>query len=289
MDKYNNFILRKLKRKTLDYYMFDWDDNILVMPTMIHLEHKVNDEWVKMDVTTSEFTDIRHHIFDYYENKNEESVWRFNNNKRDDAFYEFRDQGPRGEKAFLEDTKTSIKYNKFGPVWDEFIDCLIGGHRFLIITARGHEPETLKNTVKWIIYNILTPSQRNEMVKNLKKWNKLFKTNHGGWDDDDYIKNYLDVCSFIGIYSDWFKIHFGGDGQVASPEKYKALAIKYFVRKISKFGKILNRKVSVGFSDDDLSTVKSIHKYFKNELSLDFPIEYNTWHTKDDGTKTKLD
>lgn len=276
-------------KNALEYYMFDWDDNILVMPTMIHLEHCVNGEWVKMDVTTSEFTNVRKHLFEYYENGNKKSGWRFNNDKRDDAFYEFRDWGPRGDEAFIEDALKAIKYKNTGPVWDKFISCLVNGSAFLIITARGHEPETIKRTVKWIIYKILTQEQRNEMVKNLKEWMVLFDKPHGGWDDDDFIYNYLELCSFIGIYSSWFKREFGTDGKVASPEKYKAIAIKYFVERIYKFGKMLDRDVKVGFSDDDFATVASIHKYFEDELSLDFPIDYNAYHSKEDGTVTKLD
>ena len=281
--------LEYTSKNTLKYFMFDWDDNILVMPTMIHLERRLNNKWDKMDITTSEFTEVRYQLDEYYNKNNKKSEWRFYNNERSDAFCEFRDQGPRGKKAFLYDAKKSIKYKKYGPVWDEFITCLVGGHRFLIITARGHEPETIKRTVKWIIYNVLTESQRNQLINNLNCWTATFNIKTDGWNDDDHINYYLNLCSFIGIYSDWFSKHFESYGEVASPEKYKAMAVKYFVKKISKFGKLLNRQVKVGFSDDDLSTVESIQKYFKDELSLDFPIEYYSWHTKDDGTKTKLD
>jgi hypothetical protein len=52
---------------------------------------------------------------------------------------------------------------------------------------------------------------------------------------------------------------------------------------------MINRNVEVGFSDDDLATVESIQKYFKNELSLEYSIDFHSYHTKKDGTKTKLD
>jgi hypothetical protein len=277
-----------ITEKSLKYYCFDWDDNILVMPTMIHLEHYINNEWVKKDITTSEFTNVRKHLFNYYEKNDKSAIWRFNNNEKDDSYSEFRDYGPRGRNAFLEDVKKSIRYNNYGPVWNEFINCIIGGHRFLIITARGHEPTTIKNAIKWIIYNVLNDDQRTEMINNLKCWNELFKINHDDWEDKDYINYYLNLCYYIGIYSDWFKDNFNSEGAVLLPEKYKAIAIKYFVEKISKFGDILNRDVEIGFSDDDLSTAESIQKYFKNELSYEFPIEFSTWHTKNDGTKTKI-
>ena len=40
-------------------YSFDWDDNILNMPTHIHLEKMVGDEWIPVDVSTSEFAEMR--------------------------------------------------------------------------------------------------------------------------------------------------------------------------------------------------------------------------------------
>jgi len=284
-----NKIKEKHKKKILKYYMFDWDDNILVMPTMIHLEHKIRDEWIKMDVTTSEFTHVRKALFDYYETDDPNANWRFYNDTNKESFSEFRDFGPRGKKAFLEDTQKAIQYKKFGPVWGEFIDCVIEGNIFLIITARGHEPITIKHVVKWIVYNILTKTQRNKMVRNLKKWNELFNIKDEGWDNDDYIINYLNLCSFIGIKSDWFQKKFGEQGKVSSPEKYKAVAIKHFVDKLPKFGEMVNMDIEVGFSDDDLATVESVHKYIKNELSLEYSIDFHSYHTKVDGTKTKLD
>jgi hypothetical protein len=284
-----DMVEKDTNKSILRYYCFDWDDNILTMPTMIHLEKKVKGEWQKMDVTTEEFTHVRKSLYDYYELGDKNANWRYNNNSNIESFSEFRDFGPRGKNAFLEDAKKSIRYKKFGPVWKEFINCLVGGNKFLIITARGHEPKTIKRTVKWIVYRILNRNQRNEMVENLKQWNKMFNVDCNGWVDKDYINYYLDFNSYIGIKSDWFNDNFGIEGKVASPEKYKAVAIKNFVEKIYGFGKTLGVNVKVGFSDDDLATVESIKEYFKNELSLDFPMEYHSYHTKNDGTKTKLD
>ena len=46
-------------KKYLLYYAFDWDDNILNMTTVIHMEHLVNGEWVPEDVSTSRFAEVR--------------------------------------------------------------------------------------------------------------------------------------------------------------------------------------------------------------------------------------
>jgi len=48
-----------MENNNLKYYMFDYDDNILILPTNIHLEHKVNNKWIKTQVSSAEFREIR--------------------------------------------------------------------------------------------------------------------------------------------------------------------------------------------------------------------------------------
>ena len=90
--------IKKFKRfnesteeRYLKYYALDFDDNILNMPTVIHMEHLVNGEWIPTDVSTAEFAEVR----------GDKENWR----TQEDAFSEFRDNGPRGMNAFLEDVK----------------------------------------------------------------------------------------------------------------------------------------------------------------------------------------
>ena len=46
--------------RDLKYYIFDWDDNILHMPTRIHLERRTESgEWVPHAVSTSVYSVIR--------------------------------------------------------------------------------------------------------------------------------------------------------------------------------------------------------------------------------------
>ena len=85
----------------LHYYAFDWDDNILHMPTVIHMDKKVGDEWKPVDVSTSDFAEVR----------NDKENYRLRNNDPSEAFSEFRDEGPRGGDAFLLDTKKALSQN----------------------------------------------------------------------------------------------------------------------------------------------------------------------------------
>ena len=276
---YKNFLLEKFAGDFLRYYCFDWDDNILLMPTVIHVEHLVDGNWKNVDLSTAEFAEIRTEILNY--SKGEESKWRLKNNSHDETYCEFRDFGPRGNYAFIEDTKKAIENDNFGPVWNDFLQCMVDGHIFMIITARGHEPQTIKFAVSWIIFNQMTNEQRESMERNLRNFNQLFGVDDKGWYFEKLVDYYLNICDFIGITSNYFKKKYNTEGQVVSPEKFKSMAIKEFTEKVTEFGKMVNKKVKLGFSDDDILTVQHVHKYIRDELSLDFPIDYHVYHTKD--------
>lgn len=287
MKKYNNFLLENKYSKFLKYYMFDWDDNILIMRTVIHVDHRINGEWIPEDVSTSEFRDVRPLI--YKRRDGEDTDWRLRNDDASQAYSEFRDTGPRGKNAFYEDALKSIRTNDYGPVWDTFINCLVDGSIFLIITARGHEPNSIKKVVKWIINNKLTNVQKATMLKNLKNFNELFQVSgYEDWSNNQIIDYYLSFCDFMGINSKYFAKRYGDEYDPSRPEQGKEFGIRDFVKKINKFGKEVKRKVSVGFSDDDLSTVEHIQSFMRNELSLKYAIDYNLYHTSDGIEKLEI-
>lgn len=99
------------------------------------------------------------------------------------------------------------------------------------------------------------------------------------------IQDYLSVCDFYGVSSEYCKNKFGL-GDVSNPEIGKEKALKAFTKKVNQFGeKIGAKSVSLGFSDDDVKTVNHIEKFFKDELSLEFPIKYNVYNTSVRGNK----
>ena len=76
--KFNQFISESKDSEYLLYYAFDWDDNILNMPTVIHMEKKDGDSWIPVDVSTAEFAIVR----------NDKDNYRILNNNPDAAFSE---------------------------------------------------------------------------------------------------------------------------------------------------------------------------------------------------------
>ena len=257
IDKENN------KKHTLKYSCFDWDDNILFMPTKIHMEELVDNKWTKKDISTEKFAEIR-----------SLDNWKSN----DDSFIEFRDHGKRGSDAFLDDVKKAIKEKTFGPSWDDFIKCIRNGNIFAIITARGHESESIRKGVEYIINNVMNDDDKNELISNLIAFNMLFfdKDEYNYDNSYEYYKNiktkdmiklYLDKCYFIGVSSPNFVQNHGGDA--SNPEKGKVIAMDNFVNKINEYSKILDLEAKIGFSDDDKHNVKKIKKFF-NEISTNY-------------------
>lgn len=277
--KFNTFISESENNIELSYYSFDWDDNILHMPTVIHMDKKVGDSWEPIDVSTSTFAVVR----------NDSENYRIRNNDLTLAFSEFRDFGPRGDMAFLEDTIDAINLKKFGPSWDSFIRCLSESSLFSIITARGHEPESIRKSVEYIIDNVLTENEQFLMYSNCLKHSYIFspydtdnidRIPKGKLSETKLISDYLDICDFYGVSSNSFAKEFG-ESNASNPEVAKQMALDKFVEKCNKYGgKIGVKSVSVGFSDDDPKNVEHIHKFFKEKSGL--------MHNSDDNHEVKL-
>jgi hypothetical protein len=278
--KFGQFISEMSDSGHLLFYSFDWDDNILFMPTKIHMDQLVDGKWLPKSVSTSDFAEVRV----------DRDNWRIRDNDPDLAFSEFRDFGSRGETAFLQDVKSAISQEKFGPSWDDFIECMVNGSVFSIITARGHESGPMRMGIEWIIDNILTESQLYEMYNNLLKFAYLFKEDgefdrilKGKPSSNKLVKIYLDNCDFVGVSAP------SRGGSPDKPELAKEEALLEFKAKIDKFAASIGVKAKVGFSDDDLGNVKHVEDLVDNINRERFPniVQYVVKGTKDPDSITK--
>lgn len=280
--KFNSFnISENVSDKILKYYALDFDDNILQMPTVIHMDKLVNGEWIPVDVSTADFAIVR----------GDKENWRIMDNDPEKAFSEFRDYGPRGENAFLLDVKKAIADNKKGPVWNDFIECLTNGSLFAIITARGHEPKSIRKGIEWIIDNVLSENEKFNMYNNLLRFAYIFKQEEKEYDripktdlsKTELVKIYLDNCDFVGVSAP------SRGGTPDNPEKAKEEALLEFKAKINKYAQSIGYKAMIGFSDDDLKNVKHIEDLIDNLHNEQFPhiVKYVVKGTKDTEKITK--
>ena len=256
------------------FYIFDWDDNILHMPTKIHLEQQDgNGDWHPVEVSTSVFALVR-----------TDPRYRMPPGGRAEAFREFQDVvDDSGDLSFIRDTRAALARvkagEKPGPSFETLRKTLREGRIFAIVTARGHEPDTLREAVKMFIDEVLTPDERTAMMRSLRgyRW-WLDKMTDFGTDEEE-LEYYLSMCRYHAVTNPTFfeqlksDDDFSGRYEKASgverPELAKEFAIRDFVEHVFHVLKRtggLGRSVSVGFSDDDAGNVRAVSNYIQEEL-----------------------
>lgn len=257
------------------YYAFDWDDNILHMPTEIIV---LDDDGKEVGMSTQDFAEYRSLIgVDQFEYDGKNIV-----GFAKDAFRYFRDTVD--PTIFIKDVQKSLSGDMKAKAWNDFIECLTTGSLFSIITARGHEPETIRRGVELIISQF-TSDQRQSMIDHLKMFAYLF--NQEIKSEEELISKYLDHCEYVGVSAP------SRGGTPDNPEKAKEESFLSFVKRCDDFSKELednfnqeteNWKVisKIGFSDDDSRNVKHINDVV-SELNNEVYSNVKEFYIKDTG------
>lgn len=248
---------RDEKTPDLKYYAFDWDDNIVHMPTKIILK---DDKGEEVGMSTEDFAEYRHMVgkgdFDYKGHK----IVGYGENP-------FRNFRTEGDKNFLIDAMKAKK----GPAFDDFREAINNGSIFSIITARGHNPNTLKEAVYNYIVNDFEGISKDELIKNLRKYRSFVGEEE--MTDKELIDTYLSLNKY-------HPVSFGDESGATNPEEAKVRAMNDFVDYIKGMAAVLNKrawlkndignkfvpsKPTIGFSDDDPKNVEVMRKAFKDK------------------------
>jgi len=284
MSKERDAVNYAVAERDLKYYIFDWDDNILHMPTHIHLERR-NDagEWEPHSVSTAVFSVIR----------SDQENFRAPPGGWESAFRDFRDIDVDNENVFLRDTRMAIdrvvqEGERAGPSFEKFRKTLIEGRLFAIVTARGHSPGVIREGVEYFIDTVLTPEEKQIMLRNLRGYMACFASEFSADTDEQVIEYYLDHNKYHGVMSPHFRAMMGQE-PTSSPntEEGKQFAIKDFVEHVIAIARAtgLDRPISVGFSDDDEGNVKAVESFVRDMLSNEFPgVKFVVYYTSDPDT-----
>ena len=237
----------------MKYYAFDWDDNIVHMPTKIILKTEDGDE---VGMSTDDFAEYRGIIgkedFDY----KGDTIVGF----AEDPFKNFRTEG---DKDFLIDSMRA----KEGPAFNDFREAINNGSIFSIVTARGHTPSILKEACYNYIVSNTNGIDSDELVKNLEKYRDL--ADEENVSKREMIREYLDLCRFYPVSY--------GEGSATNPEQGKINALKEFVQYVKAMSQHIQKKAflknkinnyfvpKIGFSDDDLKNVDVVKKHFEQD------------------------
>jgi hypothetical protein len=241
----------------MKYYAFDWDDNIVHMPTKIMVK---NSDGKEVGMSTEDFAKYRGQIGKETFNYNGEEIVGY----ADEPFRYFRTEG---DKQFIIDSLRA----KEGPAFDDFREAINNGSIFSIITARGHNPETLKQAVYNYIVSGFGGIDKNKLLKNLRKYRSFVGEEE--MSDQELIKSYLALNKY-------FPVSFGSESSPASPEELKIMAMDDFVDYIKGMAALLNKRAylkkdlgnkfipsdfMIGFSDDDPKNIESMKKHYKDK------------------------
>ena len=284
------YVNESVATRDLKYYIFDWDDNILHMPTKIRMERLEDDgTWRPVELSTATFALVRSDTEHY---RAPGGKWR-------EAFRNFEDSPQRDN--FLEDTRAALARiaagEKPGPSFNALRKTLREGRIFAIVTARGHSPAAVERAVRCFIDEVLTPEEREEMMSSLRGYRQWLDGVGDGefGTDEEELDYYLSMCRYSAVTYEGFAKRMAADPiyqeklavatTAAQPELAKEFAIRDFVEHVfhmlRRSGN-LNRPVSIGFSDDDKGNVKSVSRYIVGELARRFEgIKFVVYDTSD--------
>lgn len=290
MESHSKTVNQRVADRDLKYFIFDWDDNILHMPTKIYLEKKDDSgNWVDHSVSTSLFAVIRSDTENYRPPKGD---W-------DLAFRDFQDyEDEEGESSFLKDSRDALERVLSGdeppaPSFARLKETLVEGRLFAIVTARGHEPDSIKQAVKLFINLVLSAEEHETMLANLRGYRAAFDDMQEFGSDEEELEYYLSLNRYHAVTNPKFKMWLHSvAGDEAGQEYSKQFAIRDFVehvvRLMSRGGKDLgHRSISVGFSDDDIGNIHAVERYIQEELSRHFPsVKFVVYDTSDKSLKS---
>ena len=248
-------------RPDTKYYAFDWDDNLLFMPTSIILLSDKDDE---VPMSTEDFAEHRQQIGKEPFNYKGTAIVDFAPN----PFRNFRSEG---DKRFVLDSMLAQP----GPSWNDFVECINGGSIFAIITARGHNPKTLREAVYNLIMSNHLGINSKVLSANLKRYRNLGgDVNVEGKPITTLTKNelneYLNLCRFEPVTF--------GDGDASNPEEGKIKAMRNFISYCKEMAQeigekaffkndIVNNEIEpiIGFSDDDERNIEKMKGFLEKE------------------------
>jgi hypothetical protein len=161
-----------------------------------------------------------------------------------------------------------------GPSWNDFVECINGGSIFAIITARGHNPKTLKEGVYNLIMSNKNGLNSRTLAENLYKYrnigNEVTDNKKTRALTPKELREYLDLCRF-------YPVSFG-EGSATNPEEGKIKAMREFISYCKDMAKEVGEKAYfkndvenneilpiIGFSDDDPRNIEKMKEFLDDE------------------------
>ncbi len=219
-------------------YVFDWDDNIIHMPTTMKMEQLVDDVWVSVDISTRNYAEIRN-----------DPNYRYPINITDPYLNFSNDQ------QFIKDLEKALDDKTYGPSFLKFKECLMYGHNFSIITARGQSINVIMAGIIMLIGKSFSAEEMSFMINNI-----------------GCVSSYLSKQVISPVTSPEMSFPQFNDPLLKDTvESRKVIALDSYIDTIVLGDNHYTGKFSVGFSDDDQKNVNTIREFIKKTLKLKHP------------------
>jgi hypothetical protein len=242
-----------LTENTLKYYAFDWDDNLLYMPTEIYLKEDNGD---KFAVGTSQYAHFKKYLINKEKFKTDGKLIL---GLHEDAFMNFRVEG---DDVFIAESLIA----ETGPAWSEFVTAVNNGRIFSIITARGHSTSAIQTAVTEMIKVGKDGLNQYLCIDSLRHMHDNSKSDNE-YSDEMLLERYLDkLCKY-------YPTTYGKNDGEDKCHLYKEDSLRLFVEHVesafgnmdSEFRSRVSNNFIIGFSDDDTDNVNHIVENFNGD------------------------
>lgn len=246
------------ERERLSFYFFDVDDNILFLSTPIYILNTETGN--EKEVSTGEFAQI-HPLLGQSGPWEDFSIY-------DKTFRRFRDVpqdklAPGQDQNFVRDIRELLQ-DKSGswqaPSWRLFVHACNAGRPLSIVTARGHDPQTIKSGVELM--------RADGLIEKTPNYLTVFPVGN-----DDVRRQQLDDPDLIKT----------------TPRLKKIAIIKSIEMAIAEYGDEYD--VEFGMSDDDPANVHLIISAMR-DCKLKYPkrrfFVINTHFIEEDGIDQRV-
>lgn len=246
----------------LKSYSFDVDSNLLFTDNTIWIETLEHKQRIPKEISQE----------DYVKSLPEILIWekiRHIHNNKEEAMINFSAPGMYEKSVF-----SAIQQKKFWPSWNKFLEANKYASPLAFITARGHPVADLKSTHKRIIHEMLTDSQREDLIYSMKErlWNYELS-------DNELIDRYLDGNFYAPCSNELF-LEWIGKTILDSMSDRKNAAFEHFVLHVKNIFEtyyganfLSKRKIRVGFSDDTDENISWLHEHI-NQLTSGLILKY---------------
>ncbi len=253
------------------YYAFDWDDNLLYMPTKIILLK----DWEEVEIGTQEFAEVRWEIWN--------GVYKLLEGSES-----FKNFLPSWDEQFEIDAMVAKEW----PSWEVFATEVINKAKiFSIITARGHSKKVFGRVISKMIRENHKWIDKNEFKKNMTNYLELEKKHYPERniiikDDEEWlIQQYMSVNEFYPVANPEVQEELNQEWWTLNPEEAK---IQAYINTCNHFALQAKNIYAPGtevitiawMSDDDKKNLELFKKYMING-KVSWSILHYLWDTSE--------